>query len=397
MDDIDWDPNDPNTQPLPQGGWSETVTVVRNATVVPPAVSAFVQEAGVLDADGAYVPQGALWRRFRPITVEPAQPAEIAETIPGRWLWGGVLWVHFGHFLVESTSRLWGLAELDGPVYGVLFIPKRPKVGETVQPYHRHFMDLMTPELPIRVATSPARVEELVVPGQGFGIGKIMAGTDKFRTAIHERFAREVQPDGPERLYISRSALGLGKGGLLGEELLESLLEREGYEIFHPQKHPMRTQIARYKAARQIVAADGSALHLYAMVGRADQRVAMISRRESGAKNQLALNVASFCGREPVLIDALRTEWVRADRGKSDRLSFGELDHVELGRRLADAGFVEGGRDWPALSERQRRQILADRRISGESGFVESPEFKRRRIRRERRARRTAREAARAR
>ncbi|MFC3119099.1 glycosyltransferase 61 family protein [Jhaorihella thermophila] len=105
----------------------------------------------------------------------------------------------------------------------------------------------------------------------------------KFRTAIHERFAREVEPDGPERLYVSRSALGLGKG-LLGEELLESLLEREGYEIFHPQKHPMQTQIARYKAARQIVAADGSALHLYAMVGRADQRVAMISRRESGGQ-----------------------------------------------------------------------------------------------------------------
>ncbi len=394
MDDIDWDPDDPNTQPLPQGGWSETVTIVKNATVVPPKESAFAQAAGVLDADGGYVPQGALWRRFRPITTEPEPPAEVAETIAGRWLWGGVLWVHFGHFLVESTSRLWGLANPGGPVDGVLFIPKRPKVGEAVQPYHRHFMDLMAPDLPIRVTASPVRVEELVVPGQGFGIGRIMAGTAKFRAAIHGRFAREVKPDGPDKLYISRSALGLGKGGLLGEELLEGLLEKEGYEIFHPQKHPMETQIARYKAARQIIAADGSALHLYAMVGRADQQVAMISRRESGATNQLALNVASFCGREPVLIDALRTEWVRADRGKSDRLSFGELDHAALGRGLTAAGFVRDGESWPVLNEAQRQQILADRKISGASGFVESPAFKRRRIRRERRARLAAGDAA---
>lgn len=377
----------PDAQPWPEGGWSEEIVTLSDAVVVPPNESGFVQEAGVLDGQGAYCPHGALWRRYRPITTEPLFPTEPTQTLSGRWLWGGVLWVHFGHFLVESTSRLWGLEFLDKPVDGILFIPKRPKVGDTVHGFQRDFIHLMSPDLPIRVATETTRVTELVVPGQGFGLGKIAHGTGKFRDAMHAGFAKDVEPDGPDKLYISRSALGLGKGGLLGEEHLEDLLRAEGYEIFHPQQHDMRTQIARYKAAKQVVAADGSALHMFAMVGRSDQPVAMILRRTSGANTHLANNIASFCGRDPLVIKALRTEWLKAKSGKSDRHSFGELDHSAIGKSLNEARFIEGGLDWPVLTEDQRKQIMADKGLNT-AHFVESPEFKRKRKRAAKQAKR---------
>ncbi len=377
----------PDAQPWPEGGWSEQRVTLDLATVVPPVESGFVQEAGVLDSDGAYCPHGALWRRYRPITVEPPVPADVGQTLEGRWLWGGVLWVHFGHFLVESTSRLWGLHDLDQPVDGILFIPKRPKVGDAVQGFQRDFISLMAPDLPIHVATDPTLVEQLVVPGQGFGLGQIAHGTARFRDAMHAQFARDIPADGPERLYISRSALGLGKGGLLGEEHLEDLLRAEGYEIFHPQQHDMRTQIAHYKAAKQVIGADGSALHMFAMVGRPDQPVAMILRRTSGANTHLANNIASFCGRDPLVIKALKTEWLKASKGKSDRHSFGELDHAAIGQALHDGGFVQGGLDWPVLSDEQRQEILRDKGLDTDA-FVESPEFVRKRKRAERRAKR---------
>jgi hypothetical protein len=386
---------DPTTQPMPGGGWSETVVTLENAIVMPPAVSKLVQPAGILHADGSYCPQGALWRRFRPITTEPDMPDAIPETLPGRWLWGGVLWVHFGHFLTESSSRLWALGGLDRPVDGILFIPKRPDVGAALQGYQQQFMDLFAPGVPFRSVAVPTRVQELLVPGQGFGLGKITAGTDAFRAAVHDRFARDVAAEGPEKLYISRSALGLGKGGMLGEERLEQLLQAEGYHIFHPQQHDLATQIARYKAARQVIAADGSALHLFAMVGRPDQEVAIILRRKSAAYNLLTDNVTHFCGRPPLVIEALRTEWLRAGSGKSNRLSFGELDHPLIGQRLGDAGFLPKGLDWPALDEDERQRILTDRKIAGNDGFVESPEFVRARLRKIRQARRASSEDAR--
>ncbi|MDX2483467.1 MAG: glycosyltransferase 61 family protein [Pseudodonghicola sp.] len=384
----------PDSQPLPEGGWSEQIVTLQGATVVPPAESSFFQPAGVLDSDGRYCPQGALWRKYRPLTTEPPAPKQVETRLSGRWLWGGVLWAHFGHFLVESSSRLWALDALDTPVDGILFIPKRPSVGETVRGFQRDFIDMFAPGLPIRVATDPMQVEELVVPGQGFGLGKITTGTQKFRDAIHRGFARDVKPEGPDKIYISRSKLGLGKGGLLGEERLEQLLQAEGYEIFHPQSHDIATQLARYKAAKQVIAADGSALHLFAMVGRADQPVAMILRRRLGANNLLAQNVAQFCGSNPVVIQALRTEWVKAKQKKSNRLSFGELNHAVLGRALGDAGFVRKGLDWPVLSEDERQTILTEKGLGGNDAFVESPFYKKQRVRTLRRDRRATRAAA---
>ncbi|GHG83144.1 glycosyltransferase 61 family protein [Pseudodonghicola xiamenensis] len=383
----------PENQPWPEGGWSEEIVSLNGAIVVPPVESGFVQAAGVLDAHGRYCPHGALWRKYRPLTTEPEPPAEVSEALSGRWLWGGVLWAHFGHFLVESSSRLWALNELEQPVEGILFMPKRPAVGDMVRGFQRDFVDQMAPSLPIKVATGPTLVDELVVPGQGFGLGAITAGTRKFRDAIHQRFAKDIRPEGPEKIYISRSALGLGKGGLLGEERLEELLQAEGYEIFHPQNHDIATQLARYKAAKKVIAADGSALHLFAMVGRADQPVAMIMRRKSAANNLLAANVVHFCGSEPVVINALRTEWVKAEQKKSNRLSFGEIDHAVLARVLGQTGFVREGLNWPTLTEAERQQILKDKGLGGNEDFVESPEYVRLRVRamrQERRARRAA-------
>ncbi|OIQ34316.1 MAG: hypothetical protein BM559_07030 [Roseobacter sp. MedPE-SWchi] len=363
---------DPDDQPMPTGGWSEEILTLGDACIVPPRISALVQPAGVFYADGSYCPEAALWRKFRPITIEPERPKKVVETLEGRWLWGGVLWAHFGHFLVESSSRLWALPDVEEDIRGVLFMPKRPKVGKEVRGFQREYLSLFGTDLPIQVVDQPTCVEELVIPGQGFGLGKITVGTRKFRQAVHDRFATHVAPEGPDKIYISRSKLGLGKGGLLGEEKMEALLEAEGYEIFHPQEHSLTVQVARYKAAKHVIAADGSALHLFAMVGRPEQEVAMILRRSSGANNLLAKHVESFCKCNPVVIDGLRAEWVPEEGAKSNRLSFGELNHQIIGETLSSLGFIKGTGDWISLSEDERAVILEKKGLGGPDGFVEA-------------------------
>jgi hypothetical protein len=164
---------------------------------------------------------------------------------------------------------------------------------------------------------------------------------------MRARFARDVAPEGPERLYVSRSALGPGRGGLIGEDRLEACLAAEGYEVFHPEQHDLATQIARYKAARQIVAAEGSALHLFAFVARGDQDVAVIVRRRSGATDRIAAHIAAFAGKPPQLIETLARVW-RHRAVDRKRLDLGELDLPATGVALRAGGFVERG-DWPAL------------------------------------------------
>lgn len=345
-------------KPLSTGGWSEEIVTLERATVVPPVESGFVQAAGVLDARGVYCPRAAMWRKFRPLTTAPDRPETVTDTLSGRWIWGGVLWSHFGHFLAESTARLWALDAVDGPVDGLLFVPKRPRNEDRLKGFHKPFFDLMGVDVPIRVVTAPTEVEDLIVPGQGFGLGEISAGTQKVRAQYASRFAADVAPEGPEKLYVSRSALGLSRGSILGEPYLEDRLRQEGYEVFHPQEHPLEVQVARYRAARQVVATDGSALHLLAMAMPEDQRVAIVARRRSSAVDLLARHVDGFTGTTPLVITALHRSWFPEGRRKVKRLALGELSLPDVGRRLAEAGFVSDGSDWRPLQEAEVRAAL---------------------------------------
>jgi hypothetical protein len=262
-----------------------------------------------------------------------------------------VLVGHFGHFLMESTGRLWALDALKGAVDGLVFVARRDVPSGDIAGFHKDFFDQFCPGVPIRIIEKPTRIATLEVPGQGFGIGPLASGTAVFRDAVHRRFAAAITPAGAEKLYISRSALSAALGSVLEEKRIERSLAASGYEIFHPQDHSLPEQIARYKAARQVVALDGSALHLFAMVGRSDQQVAMIKRRISNGSNGIIRHLAAFTGREPLVVDAISRQWVRSDRRGADNFSFAELDFAKLGAELCAAGFIAPDIIWPRMSE----------------------------------------------
>lgn len=364
-DDID-DADTPDARitqpkPLPDGGWSQEIEHLEKALVVPATESAFQQKAGILRADGSYCDTGAFWRNFRPLTVEPEKPEGVVEKLEGRWLWGGVLWVHFGHFLVESTGRLWGLDAMASPPDGIVFISKRPARGDQTEGFQRAFFELCGIDLPIKVLTAPTEVEKLVVPGQGFGLGDIVRGTPQFQTFAQTRIGADVEPEGPEKLYISRSELGLNKGGLIGETQIEEHLAADGYEIFHPQKHDMRTQIARYKAAKHVIAAEGSALHLFGMVGQPHQKVAILVRRQSGATDQIVEHLQSFCGIEVVTVEKLQKIYKKKG-GAKKRHDLGVLAMPAVQEDLIRLGFVEASEEaWPKVRWRTVKAAIGDK------------------------------------
>lgn len=346
------------TKPQADSGWSKTITPIEKAVVVPASEQGFVQAAGVLYRDGSYCPEGALWRNGRALTTEPEMPSGKLAKRKGTWLWGGVLWVHFGHFLVESAARLWALDQLDEDIEGILYIPKRPRNGDSVSPYQQEFVNLMGRNVPLVSLDAPCEVERLIVPGQGFGLGSLITGTPEFRTAIARNFAKDIAPKGPDKIYISRSLLGPGKGNLIGETALEAELEKQGYTIFHPQKHDLTTQIAHYKAARHIIAAEGSALHLVGMVAQADQQIAVIVRRPTAATGQIVKHLHAFTGVEPISICALTRSWKPMGNLKS-RLWKGELDMPGVQSELAKNGFIKRStRKWPALDPSDVSQAL---------------------------------------
>lgn len=344
--------------PSPGSAGANPLQRLDHAQVVPAVENGFVQHAGVFDSAGLYCPQGALWRKGRPITLCPDVLPAVEKTLSGRWLWGGVLWDHFGHFIVESSSRLWPLPQLMDDIDGILFIPKRPDRSGALLGFQRAFFDQLAPGIRVEIANDPVKVEHLIVPEQGFGLGRITAGSSAFKETMTQHFAKDVTAQGGKKLYISRSNVSLKRGGILGEKLIETYLEAAGYEIFHPEKHDIATQVARYKAAESILSCEGSALHMFGMTARADQKVGIIMRRQSKATNLISRHIKSFTGIAPRSFDAIKRSWT-ATPGSRQHKWVGELDMPQLQTMLEQNGFIPSdGTPWVSPSDKEIKAEL---------------------------------------
>ncbi len=313
------------------GPFAGHIQTLHNALVLPERPQDQKLAAGVLDAKGNYAPLSRGWiRAGKPMPEPRLAPNEPITDLPGRHLYAGHFRAHFGHFLVESTARLWALDHIQGRFDSILYLPYR---GDTA-PIARdeapaHFFRLLGIKTPVRAMPGALRVEQLCIPELGFGWEDRYAGSPAFHAFMRGRLGH-IAAEGSEKLYISRARLNPQRGGVLCETVIEDNLARLGFEIFHPERHPLEVQIARYKAARQVIALDGSALHLAAFVLDPSARVAMILRRSRANAADYVRQFKGFCGIDLAVVDVIARDWVAMEANRSDFRSIGELDFAAL-------------------------------------------------------------------
>ncbi|MEX3014493.1 DUF563 domain-containing protein [Gymnodinialimonas hymeniacidonis] len=322
--------------------------------------------AGLFDAGGSFIPEGHCWRYAAgPITIEPDLPKleEPPEQLEGRWLFGGLFYGHFGHFLCETTSRLWALDQLDD-IDGIIFYPKNQMTHE--RRHYRHqlpffaAMGLTEDKVRIRVPQQPVTVEHLALAEPGFGIEGMIEGRPEYRAYMQAKLGRDIAPDGPEDVYISRSQLPSKRGSVLLETLIETRMEAAGYTVVHPQNHDLDTQIAIYKAAKRIVSLDASALHLAAMLVSPDAKVAILNR---GPTNNIDDYIAQFTrwqGHAPTRIEAVEGVWFPEGRRMKKRETHATLDLPAVGKALAADGFLPKGTTWKPPTKTQLEKAVSD-------------------------------------
>lgn len=335
----------------PQPPFAGKAIIAGHATVVPERPHDTKLASGVLLANGQYCELSRTWIRASKATERPSLSRdEPIDTLRGTHLFAGHMRGHFGHFLVESTARLWALEGFETEIDSLLYLPFRGAVSKARRARRalQGFFDQLNLTVPIRIVNKAIEVEKLYVPELGFGWEERYAGAPLYRQLMRTRLGRDIPPEGHDRLYISRARLPSRRGGVLGEEVIEENLAREGYDIFHPERHPLPVQIARYKAARQVVALDGSALHLAAFFLPLKPQLCIILRRSKANVADYIRQYQSFCETTPDVIDAIRNDWVSDDAKRVNFRSVGELDFPALFAQLKELGYV-GSRFAPRL------------------------------------------------
>ena len=195
-------------------------------------------------------------------------------TLDGLSIFGGIAGPQFGHLVTPPLGRLTACDRY--PEARLVFISEQ--IG--FQSLPGYFLDLLASlgiRNPVQLICTSTRCDELIVPMDLCNLERRPSVANAYRRWL-ERF--RGPPDGPsEDLYVSRSALGPDLGQFLEETVLETALRRNGYAIFHPETASIEEQIRRYRTARRVIFADGSAAHLWSLFARLDSRAAVILRR----------------------------------------------------------------------------------------------------------------------
>lgn len=231
--------------------------------------------------------------------LEDAQPAA-AEEVEATAVYGGVLFLHFGHFLAESIHRLWLLDEIghQGPIY--FHVPTKDGVHyKTELPHYAKetFGLLGIESSQIRTITHPMRFRMIHVPDQG----RILGGKSD---ANYGNAIRHISSPAATRrgaLYISRSQY-LHSGGFFGELCLEGILKAKGVEVIRPETLDIGELALRLQSYATLVFSEGSAVHALELVKNLPVRVIILLRRPPERTKYFFEALFSRIGSSPVYI-----------------------------------------------------------------------------------------------
>lgn len=174
------------------------------------------------------------------------------ELLPGRWIYGGHFFRHFGHFIVETLPNLW----LSGDFEGVIFSPIN---GNEVVPWQRDLMNRIT-KLPVNfVPPTGAKIEHLFVPGRPTMLNYSVTSQ---AVDVWQKIAEK--PTSKSHVFLSRSKLKNASRSVSNDAELDQLFHSLGFKVIYPELIPIHEQLHVIANADILAGVSGSQLHLSA-------------------------------------------------------------------------------------------------------------------------------------
>ncbi|MFV0293268.1 MAG: glycosyltransferase family 61 protein [Paracoccus sp. (in: a-proteobacteria)] len=344
---------------------SEQTVILENGIYVPSTRRRreWKLNGGILTSDGIQPTAASCWHSSNTLAAEPPTISDIppaGPSDPRTAVFLGHYSSMFGHFLLESTARLWWLRKAGSTADVALMLKAKATSSSVIEAKMQEFAELCGIKLPPFVWPDQATTfHKLVVPPQGSGGLEMALAAPEHRQMIIKRFASSIDPQGGAKIYISRSRLPGTHGTLIEEARLEKLLHAEGYEIFHPQEYSFQEQLARYKAAELILGVDGSAFHavaLVAAIGR--KRISVIQRRITLEAYVQAEQLRRFGAADVMVIPGDKTSWSPAGIRRAALSMYGTLNFKLAGQLLKDGGFITKTHSWTETHFSERMEAI---------------------------------------
>ncbi|WP_456372654.1 tetratricopeptide repeat protein [Thiolapillus sp.] len=288
---------------------------------------------GVYDHQGRLLHASRHLRRHKDFTrANPPRisPDDDVVLLEGRFLYLGWFFNHYGHFMLESLSRCWPLEDkrqYDGYLFHFHARSSRPAARLL------EFLDLLDiPREKLRFITRDLRVEELHVPTQQAVLSRAISPgmLHLYQQLGHTAWERQNCPQVNPKIYISRRLLAPDMRHASNEYLLERHFRDQGYEIFHPQLHPVREQLARFHCCTHLAGLEGSGLH-HVLFAKAPQETFVLAttQRRADAITQAQLDEHRGCNTRILFQEGCPSPLLPPER-TSLLLTRGSLRHLGI-------------------------------------------------------------------
>ncbi len=183
-------------------------------------------------------------------------------------IYGGIFFMHWGHFLVESLQRLWYAKDCKLPIVWAGTNGFSFSTAHFIA-WQRAILDGLGIDNEHIFLAKPTQFAKIHFPEPGFII----------ESHLHPEHARHMgyyhEPSIPgRRIYLSRAKIR----GCANEERVEHILAQRGWDIIYPEELTVEEQLRRISTAQVCLMINGSAQHTLLLTHDITTRVVVIPR-----------------------------------------------------------------------------------------------------------------------
>lgn len=261
---------------------------------------------GIYDRSGALVPEatdyhGPAGTIDKQLTTIDWQDFSNAEEAPeGLYQYGGFLNPHYGHFIINSLSRLWLHGQSDGGSTKILWhgpgspeawfkIPFIKAIFQSLGLYESQFVTFDKPTIISRLLIPHSSFQEQHYVHKSFGVmcGKVGKNVIQASVITQGNLNKNSRP-----VYLSKAALTSGVGRISNEPLIVEILRNAGIDIVFPEKLEFSDQIRLFAERSNICGIAGSAMHTQAF-WPATGSVSVLNATDGPNSNFLLVDLAT--------------------------------------------------------------------------------------------------------
>ena len=183
--------------------------LIKNAIILPLDGTMDSFTGGVFTSDGQFI-DDSLLDRSRPAELHTQQYHKLS----GRYIYGGCLFGHFGHFVWESLSRLYTVRQCKE--YPIIFITP---YDDFIIPVFKKALKQLGVRNEIFFVKVPTSVENLIYSSPGSSINPLFITDEQINSLKYFTFCN----GNSQKIWLSRSMLKEGKyGKITNEQFIEN-------------------------------------------------------------------------------------------------------------------------------------------------------------------------------